>query len=73
VKEELSNIDISLKTFNREYNYFIYKIVCLTEALLMLGAYQNEEEIQSLIPILVGLLDGTNDFTSPEEEVLHKN
>jgi hypothetical protein len=39
--------------------------------MICLGFYQNEVEMLKLVEPLIGLLDGSNDFHSPEDEATY--
>jgi len=40
----------------------------ITEKMIQLGFYQNESELLKVVEPLLSMLDGSNDFHSPEEE-----
>ena len=44
------------------------EVLNIVEKMIHLGFYQNEKEILRVIDPIISLLDGSNDFTSKEEE-----
>lgn len=46
------------------------EVLNIVEKMIILGFYNNETELLLVIEPIISLLDGSNDFTSPEEEKL---
>lgn len=43
-------------------------MLLITEKMVLLGFYNNEKELLDVLLPIIDLLDGSNDFSSPEEE-----
>jgi hypothetical protein len=46
------------------------EVLHIVESMIKLGFYNNEKELLLILEPIISLLDGSNDFTSPEEEEL---
>jgi len=56
------------RSFAHEQNQFTFQCITIVDKMVQLGFYQNEKELLSILEPMVSLLDGSNDFTSKEEE-----
>ena len=57
-----------MRSFDNEKNLYTYEVIILTENMINLGFYQNENELLKVAEPLISLLDGSNDFHSMEDE-----
>lgn len=57
-----------MRSFDNEKNLFTYQVIILTENMINLGFYANENELLTMVEPLISLLDGSNDFHSIEDE-----
>lgn len=57
------------RSFYYEQNQYTYQCITIVDKMVQLGFYQNEKELLSILEPMVSLLDGSNDFTSREEEM----
>jgi hypothetical protein len=48
------------------------QVLIITEKMIQLGFYQQEKELLLVLEPMISLLDGSNDFTSREEEEAYK-
>ena len=51
-----------------DVNQLTLQVLIIVEKMIILGFYTNEQELIKIINPIISLLDGSNDFTSQEEE-----
>jgi hypothetical protein len=60
-----------MRSFATELNILTLEVLNIFQKMIMLGFYSNEAELIKVINPVISLLDGSNDFTSKEDEELH--
>lgn len=58
------------RSYQREINILTLEVLNILEKMILLGFYQNENDLIKILNPVISLLDGSNDFTSKEEEEL---
>lgn len=66
----LSELNGIQKAYEVDHNAYVLEILGLTQAMLSLGFYQDEDELITMIDPLITLLDGSLDIVSIEQEQL---
>ena len=66
----LADLNGIQKAYEVDHNAYVLEILGLTQAMLNLGFYQDEEELITMIDPLITLLDGSLDIVSLEQEQL---
>ena len=56
------------RSFDREVNTLTLEVLTIFENMVILGFYQSEEELLTILNPVINLLDGSNDYSSPQEE-----
>jgi len=56
------------RTFDNDLNTLTLQVLNMLEKMIKLGFYLNESEVIRIINLIINLLDGSNDFTSKDEE-----
>ena len=56
------------RSFTTEHNILTLEVLKIIEKMIILGFYTNETELLKVIMPMIQLLDGSNDFTSQDEE-----
>ena len=56
------------RSFNTEFNSLTLQVLNMCEIMIKLGFYTTQEETISILNPIIDLLDGSNDFTTPDEE-----
>ena len=57
-----------IRNFDTDTNLLTIEVLTVFENMLNLGFYQSEDEIIQILNPIIDLLDGSNDYTSPQEE-----
>ena len=63
------------RSYDPEQNTFTFQCITIVDKMVQLGFYSNEKELLAILDPMISLLDGSNDFTSKDEEErfnLHK-
>ena len=53
------------RSFDREVNTLTLEVLTIFENMVILGFYQSEEELLTILNPVINLLDGSNDYNSP--------
>ena len=56
------------RSFDKEVNTLTLEVLTIFENMVILGFYQSEEELLTILNPVINLLDGSNDYSSPQEE-----
>ena len=60
-------------SWESEKNTLLYQVLLITEKMVNLGFYKTDKELLILLEPMISLLDGSNDFSSKEEETAYLN
>ena len=53
------------RSFDKEVNTLTFEVLTVFENMVILGFYENEEELLEILYPVIDLLDGSNDYTTP--------
>lgn len=56
------------RSYDPEQNTFTFQCITIVDKMVQLGFYSNEKELLAILDPMIALLDGSNDFTSKDEE-----
>jgi hypothetical protein len=56
------------RSHTTDVNQLTLQVLIIVEKMIVLGFYVNEQELIKIINPIISLLDGSNDFSSGEEE-----
>ena len=72
VTEYLHTTSGTQKSYETNKNGMTLAVLNLADSLLLYGFYQEERELIEMVDPLISQLNGTNDVTTPEEELALK-
>ena len=56
------------RSFDKEVNTLTLEVLTIFENMVILGFYKTEDELLEILNPVIDLLDGSNDYSSPQEE-----
>jgi hypothetical protein len=66
--EYFTNMGGIMRSWDTEVNTLTLEVLSIFENMVNLGFYQSDEELIQILNPVIDLLDGSNDYTSPQEE-----
>jgi len=57
-----------MRSFDKEVNTLTLEVLTIFENMVILGFYQSDDELIQILNPVIDLLDGSNDYTSAQEE-----